>query len=298
MTNRVSSHDRATLDMPFPRLSEGRFSSYAALTDDALYEKTGVRIAFTQRTGGVSEPPFDSFNLGGHVGDDPACVSRNRDILLEGIGAPDAFVIQPNQVHGDRVVVCERRQDVETCSARAREGADGVVVRASDVAAILCFADCVPIIAVSPAGSFAVVHAGWRGVVAHIAEKAVDMLCAADGVDASAVNVYIGAHIEACCFEVGENVAARFANEFGACALARPRHVDMTAALVAGLASHGVDTRRIACAHVCTMCDSAGRYYSYRRSAGVCGRHAAAAVRVSQDERSGASCRSNDAMPL
>ena len=84
------------------------------------------------------------------------------------------FVIQPNQVHGDRVVGVRAQARCRTCSARAREGADGVVVRASDVAAILCFADCVPIIAVSPAGSFAVVHAGWRGVVAHIAEKAVE----------------------------------------------------------------------------------------------------------------------------
>ena len=71
----------------FPRVA---FLHAPSLTDDALYAATGVRIAFTQRTGGVSEPPFDSFNLGGHVGDDPACVSRNRDILLEGIGAPDA----------------------------------------------------------------------------------------------------------------------------------------------------------------------------------------------------------------
>ncbi|MDO4442636.1 MAG: peptidoglycan editing factor PgeF [Slackia sp.] len=247
-----------------------------------------MRIAFTQRTGGESDAPFDSLNLGDHVGDDSAHVAANRRIVLAALQASGASLIQPNQVHGDTVVTCESREDAAACHALARKGADGVVVRAHDVAALLCFADCVPVIIVSPAGHFAVVHAGWRGVMNRISERAIDALCIG-GIEPSDLNIYIGPHIEACCFEVDEELARRFVREFGDAAVSSHRHVDLTAALVSGFVSRGVDVERIACAHVCTMCDSEERYYSYRRSAGRCGRHGAVAVRVSEGEGSGAS---------
>lgn len=62
MTN--ASGLEATLDLPLPRLVEGRFSNLTAFTDEALFEACGVRIAFTERSGGVSVPPYDSLNLG------------------------------------------------------------------------------------------------------------------------------------------------------------------------------------------------------------------------------------------
>lgn len=281
MADHVPSHGFATLDMPILRLSEGRFASCAFLTDDALYDAVGVRIAFTQRTGGASAAPFDTLNLGSHVGDDPSCVQENRRRVLAALGAQHAALIAPNQVHGSVLVGCAAPEEAPACAERAQEGADGVVVTCRDVAALLCFADCVPVVAVSPAGSFAVVHAGWRGVVAHIAEAAVRALCEADGVPASSLNVYLGPHIRGCHFEVGPEVAARFVDEFGPCALRPDGYADMAAALAAGLRGCGVDAARIADAGVCTVCDAGSRYYSYRASGGRCGRHAAVAVRVS-----------------
>lgn len=223
-------------------------------------------------------------------------MAENRRILFDALGAPDASVIQPRQIHGDRVVVCDARDGAASCQADADEGADGVVVRANDVAALLCFADCVPVIAVAPTGSFSVVHAGWRGVAARIVEKAVAMLCSAEGISPSLVDVYIGPHIRQCHFEVGDDLAARFSDAFGADTVSG-RFVDLSAALKRSLAACGVDERRIADAGACTVCDGGKRYYSYRASGGTCGRHAAVAVRVSEQGRSGASCLSNSAMP-
>ena len=67
----------ATGQLPIPQITARRFGARClpALTDDALYERTGVRVAFTGRAGGVSEGPYSSLNLGNHVGDDPASSS-------------------------------------------------------------------------------------------------------------------------------------------------------------------------------------------------------------------------------
>ena len=78
----------ATEQLPIPQMTARRFGARClpALTDEALYERTGVRIAFTGREGGVSLAPYASLNLGNHVGDEPEAVERNRALLLEHLG--------------------------------------------------------------------------------------------------------------------------------------------------------------------------------------------------------------------
>ena len=96
----------ATGQLPIPQITARRFGARClpALTDDALYERTGVRVAFTGRAGGVSEGPYSSLNLGNHVGDDPASVERNRMLVLEALDAADVPLVVPSQVHGEVVV--------------------------------------------------------------------------------------------------------------------------------------------------------------------------------------------------
>ena len=154
------------------------------------------------------------------------------------------------------------------------------------MAAMLCFADCVPVIVVSPTGRFAVAHAGWRGAVARIASKAVFSLAQLDrlelGDDAARLyNAYIGPHIRSECFECGVEVVQAFRHEFGEAVIADARHVDLAAAVSADLQSAGVQLNRIADAGICTRCRS-NEFYSYRASGGTCGRHAAVAVRPSR----------------
>ena len=74
----------------------------------------------------------------------------------------------------------------------------------------------------------------------------MERVCERDDVEPSCLNVYIGPHIHACHFEVGEDLACRFANEFGPSVLTDDRHVSLSAALRCGLTSLGVDERRIA----------------------------------------------------
>lgn len=273
-----------TLELVEPRLSKGRFASLEVLTDEALFRQTGVRVAFTGREGGVSGGPFATLNLGAHVPDDAACVAENRRRVAAAFGAEGAPLLAPNQVHGDTVLTVRGRSDVAAVQARAAEGADGVVVGCAGVAALLCFADCMPVILVSPTGRFAVVHAGWRGVMAQIAAKAARALAQADNeagarVSTADLNVYIGPHIRSECFETSAEIRDRFVAEFGEGCAVGPRHVSLAAAQLGSLARAGVDTARVADAGVCTVCSN-DAYFSYRAQGGVCGRHGAFAFRA------------------
>lgn len=276
-----------TKGLPEPDVNARLFGArrIPALTDDVLYEAVGVRIAFSGREGGVSNPPYDSLNLGSHVGDDPAQVLENRQMLLDSLDAADVSLVVPNQVHGD-VLVELTSYDADSISAaraRAETGADGLVVAVPQVAALLCFADCVPVIIVSPTGRFAVVHAGWRGAVGGIAGKAVRRLALLDSDGAtpdaaSSYNAYLGPHIRRECFETGEDVRARFVERFGSDVAPDGRHVDLAVAVGHDLVEAGMRRERIADVNVCTSCESED-FFSYRASGGRCGRHGALAVR-------------------
>ena len=207
--------------------------------------------------------------------------------LLHALDASDVELVVPNQVHGTNVVSIESRSTtvVERARAVAERGVDALVVGVPDVAALLCFADCVPVVIVSPTGRFAVVHAGWRGVVGGVAEQALEVMLEAEASlfgeresAAASYNVYIGPHIHAECFETGFDVHERFVDLFGDQCAFDDRRIDLSKALSVGLARRGVDACRIVDAGVCTVCGGSD-HYSYRASGGTCGRHGALAFR-------------------
>lgn len=255
------------------------------LTDEPLFAATGVRLGFSRRAGGVSEPPYDSLNLGDHVEDDPDAVAENRRLLLEAAGLSGTGLVTLNQVHGDAVLALGDGSSAtwESLARAAAGGADGVAVSVPNVTALLCFADCTPVIVVSPSGAFAVAHAGWRGALAGIPAKAVAVLAdldarAGQGIDPSAYNAYIGPHIGAECYECGEDLVGRFVERFGAACARSTDHLDLEAAVRASLAEARIAPSRIASSGECTACRD-DLYFSYRKSGGRCGRHGAFAGR-------------------
>jgi YfiH family protein len=142
---------------------------------------------------------------------------------------------------------------------------------------MLCFADCVPIVAVArDAPAVAVIHAGWRGAAGGIHVNAVRSLCGLASCDASELLVYIGPHIRACHYEVGPETMSHFANAFGTFARADSGRLDLEAVVSAGLESAGVASCNIARLAVCTA-ETTGRFFSHRAEEGRTGRHAALA---------------------
>ena len=267
--------------LPFPVLDALPMGAHRliALTDDALFDACGVRVLFTGRDGGVSDGVYASMNTGAHVGDDLEAVERNRRLVCEAAGVSDAALLVLNQVHGTDFVRVADASRVEEAHLRAEDGADGVVVEVPGVPTLLNAADCLLFVAVSPSGRFAVVHAGWRGAVAGIAGKAIRALSEGDSFGPGDYNVYIGPHIRSECFEVGDDVAARFVDAFGAHVVPHANHVSLASSVSVDLERAGIDLRRVADCGICTNCHP-DRYYSYRAMNGECGRHAAFAVRV------------------
>ena len=270
-----------------PVLTRGLFASadggepLAVWTDEALFRKSHIRVAFTERSGGVSTRGFSSLNLATHVEDDLGAVQANRRRMMEALSLEGKPLVVPKQVHGDRVLSLRRAnaQSVEEFRTEAGKGADALLVEARGVAAMLCFADCVPLVIVAPSGRFCVVHAGWRGVENGIAVKALHKLMLGEpglSVDASHVNVYRGAYIHAECFETGPDVRDLFVEQFGRSVAPDETHVDLGRALDIALVKAGVDPARIADVGRCTVCDNE-HWFSYR-SQGSCGRHGALCI--------------------
>lgn len=276
-----------TLVLPYPTLTEGCFASIEAYTDNALFEATSVRIVFTKRFGGVSSGAYESLNLGSHVDDDLACVLENRSRLLAALADNSCDLLVPNQVHGDVVLHVTSKEEVERVSCEAAQGADALLITERHIAALLCFADCVPVIAVSPSGRFTVIHAGWRGVENGITAKAVCELAELDAQEygtsceeaASQVNVYIGPYIHAECFETSPEIHALFIRKYTERCNWSERHIHLAEALRVQLERLGVDERRICDIDVCTVCNNE-QFFSFRAQDGVAGRHGAFAVRM------------------
>jgi YfiH family protein len=162
----------------------------------------GVLAALSTRRGGVSGEGF-GMNLSFSVGDSEASVRENRRIFFGGLGIKEEELAIPRQIHG---------------AASCRVDAPGIytdcdALMTSTFRVFLCisFADCLPVFLCGPEGrAIAAVHAGWRGTAAGIVARSVDTFCGVFAVSPADIVAYIGPAAGACCYAVGEDVAAGF----------------------------------------------------------------------------------------
>ncbi len=227
-----------------------------------------VRHGFTLRSGGVSAGKRASLDLGPAT-DAGADVHENRGRLARAVGLPAGRLVLAEQVHGTAVVRAQPGTAPEADALWTDSREDWIGIRT---------ADCVPVLLCSEDGvRVAAVHSGWRGTVARIGEAAVAALARA-GTPPSALRAAIGPSIGACCYEVGEDLAGRFVEAFGAevvrrDAEGRPR-LDLRLAVRRTLAAAGVREEAIEDVPGCNACD-AERFFSHRRDRGGTGRHLA-----------------------
>lgn len=235
-----------------------------------LADGSVVRWMFTDRTGGVSAPPFDSANLGLHVDDDPADVAANRALVAAECDVSVDALATMNQVHGREVAVVSAAP-VHDPPPRA----DALISQASDVALVTQVADCVPLLLAEPAGMIAAVHSGWRGVVAGVVDEAVQAF-AERAVAVQTLQAWIGPSICAGCYEVGDDVREQVSQAASA-AWAKTRWgspaVDVSAAVSQQLSRYGIKAHVV---QACTFHDEG--LFSYRRD-GRTGRQAGVIVR-------------------
>lgn len=229
-----------------------------------------VGAAMSLREGGVSLPPFDRFNLGDHVGDDPAAVAANRAAFEARLAARAAWL---RQVHGASVVDAARHLGGPPPQA------DGSWTATPGVACAVLVADCLPVLLADRHGrAVGAAHAGWRGLAAGVLEATVDAVARAAGGRPADVVAWLGPCIGRAHFEVGPDVLAAFGGSGVHFTPApRPDGLMRWRADLPGLATQRL--RRLGVVDIaggawCTVGEPS-RFYSFRRD-GVTGRAAAA----------------------
>nr|WP_233251986.1 peptidoglycan editing factor PgeF [Limnohabitans sp. Jir72] len=165
---------------------------------------THVRAVVTDRHGGVSEQPYDSMNLGDHVGDFPANVLSNRARLQAAVGCRPVFL---HQVHGVECLVIDE-------STPDNEQADASMSGVAGVACTIMVADCLPVLLCDAGGRWvAAAHAGWRGLAGRSGLGVLEKLlasCLPLHNSGSDILVWLGPCIGPLAFEVGPEVRAAF----------------------------------------------------------------------------------------
>lgn len=155
----------------------------------------------TTRAGGVSAPPFDTFNLGDHVGDDPAAVSANRARLTSALGLAEDAIVWMNQVHSANVAVVDGRP------AAVLERTDAVVTSTRGLALAVVTADCVPVLlADARAGVIGAAHAGRVGAQLGIVPRTVAEMVAL-GARVADISVLLGPAVSGRNYEVPAEMA-------------------------------------------------------------------------------------------
>jgi polyphenol oxidase len=222
----------------------------------------GARAVFSTRRGGVSEPPYDTLNLGILTDDDRERVTENRRRLAGCVGVAPERVAMGWQVHG-----ADLHEWAEPPPSRFADPdadlrrVDGHVTDLDGVALLVLVADCLPV-ALAGGGRVAIAHCGWRGLAAGIVERAVERF---DEPPAAAIGPGIGR----CCYEVGDEVLDAFG-------VTGP-HLDLRAVAVERLDAAGVT--EVQHVDLCTSCNP-DLFFSHRRDGGLTGRQAGVVVRV------------------
>lgn len=224
----------------------------------------GVRAFTTLRHGaGVSQPPFDHFNLGtlhGEHRDDPAAIEQNRRELIARFGLPGA----PQwlrQVHGTDVL------HVQAVDEAHEPMADAAVTRRRGLALAILTADCLPVAFASDDGAcIGAAHAGWRGLVNGVLENTV----AAMGAEPASLMAWLGPAAGPQAYEIGQDVHAAFTTADARASQAftptRPGHWRVDLYALARMRLHDAGITRVHGGGLCTISD-AHRFYSHRRDA-------------------------------
>ena len=158
-------------------------------------------MVFTSRAGGVSAAPYDSFNLGTHVGDDAADVAANRARLAQILGLPEERFVWMEQLHTNTVTL------IDGPSATPVEATDAIVTREKNLALCVLVADCTPVLLSDhTAGVIGAAHAGRMGARNGIVKNTVEAMVGL-GAEPSRIQVLLGPAAAGESYEVQEGMA-------------------------------------------------------------------------------------------
>lgn len=243
-----------------------------------------IRHFISTRNGGFSNSPYDSLNLGFHVGDNPAVVLKNRKRLASAFGIPLGNFTIARQVHGCNVKIVTK--DLRGSGAfnydTAISATDAMITDIPNICLMVLQADCVPILFFDVKKRvIGVAHAGWRGTVSMVAQNTVKVLQETFHCSPQDILVGIGPSVGPCCYEIGPEtivlVEKAFHSEEGYINNRTPDGkgcFNLWEANKTQLVQMGIPERNIEVAQICTRCNHTV-FFSYRHQNTETGRFGA-----------------------
>ena len=229
-------------------------------------------VAFsTTRQGGYSEGNYGLFNINRYCGDSPEHIAQNRQALCQLLQIDNRHLLMPHQVHLTEIAIID---DDFLCLGdderqQRLEGIDAIMTDRAGVCIGVSTADCIPVLLYDGARhAVCAIHAGWRGTVSRIVEKAVQAMGQSYGSKPCDLQAQIGPGISLDSFEVGDEVYDTFAQAgFDMVAISQKRakwHIDLPACNKLQLMAMGVKPERISVSDICTY-KSHDTFFSARR---------------------------------
>lgn len=173
-------------------------------------ERAGVKHGFSTRLGGVSQGIFSSMNLSYHRGDGKEYVDENYHRMGRAIGFTLEQRVFSNQIHGTEIKVVSKQD-----CGKIMTGMDGLMTDEPGICLVTSYADCVPLFFYDPVKKvIASSHSGWKGTVGRIGRKTVEMMRDIYHSDPKNIIAAIGPSICKDCYEISEDVAVKFREEF------------------------------------------------------------------------------------
>ncbi len=205
---------------------------------------------FTSRYDGFSKAPFESLNLGFHVGDEPKDVQKNRVFLQKNYNLNECVFME--QIHSDKVELVFDGTKTPRC--------DAIITNKPNLALCVMVADCIPLLLFDGrTKSIGAVHAGRAGVFSQIATKTVQKMSEVFGSCPSDIKAFLGSSIKQCCYEISGEVLNEAREKYPD--FVQENRLDLQDILCNELESLGVFVKR---EDRCTCCEN--DLFSYRRS--------------------------------
>ena len=231
----------------------------------------GVTAFSSTRQGGYSEGRYGEFNINRYCGDSEEAIKRNREALCQLLDIEDCRLLMPHQVHLAEIAVVDR--EMMSLSAEERQqrldGIDALMTNEAGVCIGVSTADCIPVLLYDPIQrASCAIHAGWRGTVQRIVEKAVARMTEVFGSDPQNLIAQIGPGIHLESFEVGDEVYQTFEKEGFPMELISKKyekwHIDLPKCNRLQLVAAGIPETHIAVSPVCTFQQS-DTFFSARK---------------------------------
>ena len=231
----------------------------------------GVTAFSSTRQGGYSEGRYGEFNINRYCGDSEESIKRNRETLCQLLGIEDHSLLMPHQVHLAEIAVVDREMlTLPTEEIQQKlDGIDALMTNEAGVCIGVSTADCIPVLLYDPIQrASCAIHAGWRGTVQRIVEKAVTRMTEVFGSDPKNLIAQIGPGIHLESFEVGDEVYQTFEKEGFPMELISKKyekwHIDLPECNRLQLVAAGIPETHIAVSPVCTFQQS-DTFFSARK---------------------------------